>query len=65
LSGPASADFDLYLQRRSGSSWRVVAQGISSSSTESFDYNGSAGTYRWRVHAYSGSGAYSLCVQRP
>jgi serine protease len=65
LNGPASTDFDLYLQRRSGSSWRNVAQGISESSTEAIDYNGSASTYRWRVHAYSGSGAYSLCVRRP
>ncbi len=65
LTGPSSADFDLYLQRRSGSSWSIVARSESSSSTESVDYNGSASTYRWRVYAYSGSGAYSLCVKTP
>jgi serine protease len=65
LSGPSTADFDLYLQRRSGSSWSTVGRGESSSSTESIDYNGSANTYRWRVFAYSGSGAFSLCVRTP
>ena len=65
LSGPSGADFDLYLQRRSGSGWSIVSRSESSSSTESVDYNGSANTYRWRVYAYSGSGAYRLCVRRP
>jgi serine protease len=65
LSGPSAADFDLYLQRRSGSGWSIVSRSESSSSTESVDYNGSANTYRWRVYAYSGSGAYRLCVRRP
>ena len=27
LTGPASADFDLFLQRRSGSTWTIVARG--------------------------------------
>ena len=65
LTGPASADFDLYLQRRSSSTWRTVAQGIGATSTESVDYNGTASTYRWRIAAYSGSGAYTLCAKRP
>ena len=65
LTGPSGADFDLYLQRRSGSSWSIVSRSEGSSSTESVDYNGSANTYRWRVYAYSGSGAYRLCVRRP
>ncbi len=65
LSGPASADFDLYLQRRSGSRWSIVARSEGTTSTESIDYNGSSSTYRWRVYAYSGSGSYTLCVKRP
>jgi serine protease len=65
LSGPSSADFDLYLQRRSGSSWVIAARSESSSSTESIDYTGTANTYRWRVYAYSGNGSYSLCVRTP
>ena len=65
LTGPASADFDLFLQRRSGSTWTIVARGETSSSTESVDFNGTANTYRWRVFAYSGSGAYTLCVKTP
>jgi serine protease len=65
LSGPSSADFDLYLQRRSGSSWVTAARSIGSTSSESVDHNGSANTYRWRVFAYSGSGAYALCVRTP
>ncbi len=65
LAGPASADFDLALQRRSGSSWTIVSNSQGSTSTESIDYNGTANTYRWRVRAYSGSGAYQLCVRTP
>lgn len=65
LTGPASADFDLFLQRRSGSSWVVAARSEGSTSTESIDYNGAANTYRWRVLAYSGSGSYRLCVKTP
>jgi serine protease len=65
LTGPAAADFDLFLQRRSGSSWVVAARSEGSTSTESIDYNGAANTYRWRVLAYSGSGSYRLCVKRP
>jgi serine protease len=65
LSGPAGTDFDLYLQRRSGSSWSTIARAEGSTSTESIDYNGTASTYRWRVYAYSGSGSYALCVRTP
>lgn len=65
LTGPASADFDLALQRRSGNSWVIAANSQGSSSTESIDYNGTANTFRWRVRAYSGSGAYALCVKTP
>ena len=64
LTGPSNADFDLYLQRR-GSYWTTVARSLGYTSTESIDYAGSAGTYRWRVYSYSGSGTYNLCVKKP
>ena len=65
LTGPANADFDLYLERWNGSAWAWVARGIGQTSTETVTYSGSAGTYRWRVYSYSGAGAYTLEVTRP
>jgi subtilisin family serine protease len=63
LTGPGSADFDLYLQRKSGSSWVNVASSLSVSSNEFIDYYASSSkNYRWRVYSYSGSGNYTLCV---
>lgn len=58
-------DFDLYLQRLNGSSWTTVASSLGSTSTENISYNGTAGTYRWRVYSYSGSGTYTLVTTRP
>jgi streptogrisin C len=59
-------DFDLYLQRQNTSgTWSTVAQGITSAPDESVSYNGTAGTYRWRVHAYSGTGDYTMGMNRP
>lgn len=61
LDGPTGADFDLYLQRRSSTgTWSDVAAGESSGADEQVTYTAAAGTYRWRVYAYSGSGAWSL-----
>lgn len=61
LDGPTGADFDLYLQRRSSSgTWSDVARSESSGADEQVTYTATAGTYRWRVYAYSGSGAWSL-----
>lgn len=63
LSGPAGTDFDLRLQRYSCffyCSWSNAASATSSSSQESISYNGSAGTYRWKVESYSGAGSYTL-----
>ncbi|GAB1817114.1 S1 family peptidase [Herbidospora sp. RD11066] len=65
LDGPNGTDFDLYLQRLSGSTWTTVASGTSASADESITYNGSAGTYRYRVHAYSGSGSFTVTYTRP
>ncbi|GIH94429.1 S1 family peptidase [Planobispora siamensis] len=65
LDGPNGTDYDAYLQRLSGSTWTTVAQGTSPNPDEAFTYNGTAGTYRVRVHAYSGSGSYTLGLTRP
>jgi Zn-dependent metalloprotease len=65
LTGPSGTDFDVYLQKLSGATWSNVASGTGSTSTENVTYNGTAGTYRWRVYSYSGSGAYSLCTTKP
>lgn len=65
LTGPSSADFDLYLQKWNGSSWSIVARGESSTSTENVSYNGTSGSYRWRVYSYSGSGSFTLCTTKP
>lgn len=65
LDGPNGTDFDLYLQKWNGFGWSVVAQGITANPDETVTYNGTAGYYRWRVHAYSGSGSYSLGYSNP
>ena len=58
-------DFDLYLQKWNGSAWANVAPSLNSTSTESITYSGTAGTYRWRVYAYLGSGNFTLVTWRP
>ncbi|WP_371779621.1 S1 family peptidase [Streptosporangium subroseum] len=65
LDGPTGTDFDIYLQKLSGSTWTNVASGTTSGPDEAFTYTGTAGTYRVRVHAYSGSGSFSLGLTRP
>jgi streptogrisin C len=65
LDGPSGTDFDLYLQKWSGSTWVNVAQGITPNPDETVTYSGTAGYYRYRVHAYSGSGSYSLGYSNP
>ena len=65
LTGPSGTDFDLYLQKLSGTTWTSVAAGESSTSTENVTYSGTSGTYRWRVYAYSGSGSFTLCTTKP
>lgn len=65
LDGPSGSDFDLYLQKWSGSTWVSVAQGITASADETVSYSGTSGYYRWVVDAYSGSGSYTLGTNRP
>jgi streptogrisin C len=59
----SSVDFDLYLQRWNGSAWANVASSTSEGPDESLSYTGSAGYYRWRVHAYSGSSSYTMGIR--
>ncbi|MEV4413616.1 S1 family peptidase [Catellatospora sp. NPDC049609] len=65
LVGPSGTDFDLYLQKWNGSAWANVATGGTPSNAESVTYSGTAGYYRYRVHAYSGSGSYTLGFTNP
>ena len=65
LFGPSGTDFDLYLQKWNGSSWSNVASGATASNNETVQYSGTSGTYRWRVHSYSGTGTYNLYGNRP
>jgi len=65
LTGPAGADFDLYLQKWNGSAWANVASGTGSTANESVSYSGTAGYYQWKVLSYSGSGSYTLCISHP
>ncbi len=63
LRGPGTANFDLVLERRSClllCSWSTVASGTSASASEDVAYAASSGTYRWRVRAVAGSGAYTF-----
>ncbi|MGH3714974.1 MAG: S1 family peptidase [Micromonosporaceae bacterium] len=65
LDGPTGTDFDLYLQKWNGSSWTTVAAGETANPDETINYNGTAGYYRYRVYAYSGSGSYTLTLSKP
>jgi Zn-dependent metalloprotease len=65
LTGPTGKDFDLYLQKLSGSTWTQVAASEGSTANESINYSGTSGTYRWRVYAYSGTGSFTLCTSHP
>lgn len=65
MDGPSGTDFDLYLYKWNGSSWKIVAQSISSTSHEEINYNGTSGYYYWRIKSYSGSGSYTFCLNRP
>ena len=67
LTGPGTANFNLELYKRSGffATWSRVARSAGSTSTESITYNGTAGTYQWRVASAKGSGAYAFGTTHP
>lgn len=60
LSGPATANFDVRIEKKSGSTWSSVASSSGTTSTESIAYAGTSGTYRTLVKSVSGSGSYTL-----
>jgi streptogrisin C len=65
LDGPSGTDFDLYLQKWNGAAWANVASSTSPNPDERVTYNGTPGFYRYRVHAFSGSGQYTLGLTNP
>jgi serine protease len=65
LAGPAGSNFNLHLQKRNSVGWSAAAASTGTTSSERITYSGTAGTYRWRVHAYSGSGSFTLCEKHP
>ena len=65
MDGPSGADFDLYLQKWTGSGWSTVARAETPSDDETIRYSGTAGYYRYLVRAYSGSGSYTLTLSKP
>jgi Zn-dependent metalloprotease len=60
LSGPTTANYDVKLEKKSGSTWSSVASSTGTTSTESIAYAGTSGTYRTLVKSVSGSGSYTL-----
>jgi serine protease len=70
LEGAAGTDFDLRLekyQRRFffGGSWSSVAASETATSSEAINYNGTSGSYRWRITSYSGSGSFDFYYKHP
>lgn len=60
LSAASGTDFDLYLQKRSGSRWTNVASSATTGSAEAISYTGTSGTYRVLVYSYAGKGSYTV-----
>jgi streptogrisin C len=65
VAGPAGTDFDLYLQKLVSGAWRTVASGTTPSNRDTLSYTGTAGTYRYQVHAYSGGGSVTVGYSNP
>jgi subtilase family serine protease len=65
LSGPSGKDYDLYLYKWNGSSWKVVASSTASTDSQTINYSGTAGYYEWDIYAYSGSGTFQFCLKHP
>ncbi|HEX4870905.1 MAG TPA: S8 family serine peptidase [Nevskiaceae bacterium] len=66
LRGPAGSDYELILQQRSGflfSTWTTVATADGPGASEDLSYTAAAGTYRFRVRAKTGSGAYEFYLE--
>lgn len=65
LRGPAAANFDLYLDKQLWFFWLTAASATTATSSEDIAYNGTSGTYRWRIVSKTGSGAYTFGLTKP
>ena len=65
LDGPDDAEFDFVMQRYTGQDWQTVATATGSGADKSLSYTGEATVYRLVVTAVSGSGSYSVRLDRP
>jgi hypothetical protein len=65
LDSVDGVDFDLFLEKWSGSTWSTVATSDSPGPDEKINYTGTAGYYRYRVASASGSGSYKLSYKTP
>lgn len=65
LAGAAASNLDLYLQRKNGSGWSIVARSdTAGTSVESLSFAGASGsTYRWAIRATGAAGSYTLCAR--
>jgi hypothetical protein len=64
LTGPSTADFDLRIERWTGTAWVTAVESAGPTSTEAVSYNAPAGYYRIIVNSYSGAGSYKLVVSK-
>lgn len=58
-----NAQFQITLEKKKGKAWNVVSS--MSSPNITLSYNGSSGTYRWKIYSVNGSGGYTLCSEVP
>ncbi|MFD8529979.1 S1 family peptidase [Streptosporangium canum] len=65
LDAVDGVDFDLFLEKQTGSIWSTVATSDGPNPDEKIKYAGPAGTYRYRVVSTSGSGPYRLNYRTP
>lgn len=65
MESNAGGDFDLYLQKRIGSTWSTVAASDSPNPFEELAYWGSPGDYRYLVISFKGVGPYTLGYTTP
>ena len=64
LDVPTGSDFDLYLYKKKGKAWSVVASSTGSGD-QTVSYVGAKGDYVWYLVSASGGGSYQLCTTKP
>jgi streptogrisin C len=65
IQSPAGADFDLALQQRVNGRWVTRQAATGTAQVETITFAGTAGTYRYRVTAKSGSGTVVIGFDIP